>query len=298
MKVKGDPPLNRKIAFIIRDDDISYFTKPWMLDLLYEEAWRSGFKVSLALIPNVKADKSRHVPPPFRGANKFFKISENKELVDYLLKKIEDGHVDIVQHGYTHAHEDGKPEFAIGDFRLIDEKLRKGKKILQETFKRDITVFTAPYETTSRATWKSLSLNKMGLCRRFTLGRLLLTAPPPTINFHKLVHTILRCPNPFKLIPSSVIDLTDTLVVQRALYLSDPKTQLKSAKERFLKRLSEGGTFLVLHHHWGYFYDWETRAIKQEPLEHFNSFLSFISSSSKVWKTTLSELYSWIKSRG
>jgi len=266
-----------------------------MLDLLYNEAWRLGFKVSLAVIPNIKADKSRHVPPPFRGANKFFNISENRELVDYLLNKIEDGHVDIVQHGYTHAHEDGKPEFAIGDFKLIDEKLRKGKRILQETFKRDITVFTAPYETTSRATWKSVNQNKMCLCRKFTLGRLLLTAPPPSINFHKLAHTILRSPNPFKLIPSSIIDLTDTLVIQRDLYLSDPETQLKSAKERFLKRLSEGGVFLVLHHHWEYFYNWETRVIKQEPVACFNSFLGFVSSSSRVWKTTLSELHSWLK---
>jgi hypothetical protein len=295
MKIKGDPPLNKKIAFIIRDDDISYFTQPWMLDLLYDEAWRLGFKVSLAVIPNVKADKSRHVPPPFRGINKFFKISENRELVDYLLKKIEDGCIDIVQHGYTHAHEDGKPEFAINNFKLVDEKLRKGNKILQETFKREVTVFTAPYEMTSRATWKSLSRNKMGLCRRFTLGRLLLTAPTPSINFHKLARIILRRPNPFKLLPNSVIDLTDTLVVQRDLYLSDPKTQLKSAKERFLKRLSEGGAFLMLHHHWGYFYNWEIRTIKKEPLAYFNSFLSFVSSKSNVWKTSLSELYSWLK---
>jgi len=293
-------PSNKKVAFAIRDDDISYFTQPWMLDMLYSEAWRLGFKVSLAVIPNVKASQSSNVSRSLRGSKKFFPISENEELVDYLMEKITHGYVDIIQHGYTHAHMDGKPEFAINDFRLVDERLKKGNRLLRETFKRNISVFTAPHDKISRAAWKSISQNKMCLCRRFTLGRFLTTAPLFSINFRKLAWNIVCCPNPFKLMPRSIINLADVLVIQWNLLFSSnayPEAQLKNAKEQFLKHLGEGEPFVMLHHHWEYFHDQKSKKIRQDLLASLNAFLNFVSSRNEVWKTTLSELCSWIKTR-
>jgi len=290
-------PFDKRVAFAIRDDDVSYFTQPWMLDAIYGGAWRLGFKVSLAVTPYVKATKLRLVPRPLRGADTFFPISDNRELVDYLREKMQDGLVDIVQHGYTHAREGGKPEFAIHDFKLINEWLRRGNRLLRETFKRDITVFAAPHDRISRAAWKSLSQNGMCLCRRFSLGRLLLTAPLSSINLPKLAGTISRCPNPFKSVPSIIVDLADVLVIQWDMFLlgKDIKAQIEEAKGRFLKRLNKGEAFVMAHHHWEYFYNWESRAPRRERLECFNEFLKLVSSTNGVWKTTLSELCSWIK---
>ena len=301
MKAKNSRwPPGKNVAFAIRDDDVSYFTQPWMIDQLYSEAWQLGFKVSLAIIPKIKSTKS-NAPRTLRSSNKYFQISKNRELVDYLMEKIAQGYVDIVQHGYTHSRIDGKPEFAIKNFELIDEKLRKGKKLLRETFKRDVTVFVAPHDKISSEAWKSIVQNNMCLCRRFTLGRFLMTAPILNIDFSKLVKTIFRSPTPSKLVPSSIIDLADTIVIQwYQLFSSNeaPEIQLENAKQQFLKRLSEGGAFVTMHHHWDYFYDRESKKMRQDLLASFNNFLNFVSSVDGVWKTTLSEICSLIKTRG
>jgi len=94
--------------------------------------------------------------------------------------------------------------------------------------------------------------------------------------------------------------LADTFVIQWDLLFSsnvDPEAQLENAKQQFRKRLSEGGAFVILHHHWNYFYDWESKAMRQDLLASFNDFLDFVSSSNGVWKTTLSELCSWIRTQ-
>ena len=296
---RGTLPFDKKIAFAIRDDDVSYFTRPSMIDRLYRETWRLGFKVSLAVIPSIKSTQF-NAPRALRDSNKYFPISENRELVDYLMEKIAHGYVDIVQHGYTHSRIDGKPEFAVKNFELVDERLKKGNKLLRETFKQDVTVFVAPHDKISSEAWKSIVQNKMCLCRRFTLGRFLMTAPIFNINFRKFVKTVFRSPNPSKLVPNSIIDLADTFVIQwYQLFSSNavPEVQLENAKQKFLERLSEGGAFVTMHHHWDYFYDRESKKMRQDLLASFNNFLNFVSSAKGVWKTTLSEICSWIKTQ-
>jgi hypothetical protein len=289
-------PLKKKVAFAIRDDDICFFTQPWMLDTLYKEAWRLGFKVSLAVTPYVKATKQGHVPPRYKGSNKFFLINENKQLVEYLQEKMAEGYVDIVQHGYTHSREGGKPEFAINNFRLVDERLRKGKKLLRETFKRNITVFAAPNEGVSRTTWKSLSRNKMCLTRRFTLGRFLLTAPTYTLDFIKLTKAVISSPNPFKPISTGTIDWADVFVIQwDAFFWSKShvcmKSQVEDAKAAFHKRLDRKGYFVLAHHYWDYL-NWEANEMKRDMEKCLMNFLRMVSSYGEVWKTTLSQIYS------
>ena len=293
-------PFDKKIAFAIRDDDVSYFTRPWMIDELYHEAWRLGFKVSLAVIPKIKSTRF-NAPRALRGSSRYFSISKNRELVDYLMEKISQGYVDIAQHGYTHSYIDGEPEFAIKNFELIDEMLKKGNKLLRETFKQDVTVFVAPHDKVSSEAWKSIVQNNMCLCRRFTLGRFLMTAQIFNIDFYKLVKTVFRSPNPSKLVPNSIIDLADTFVIQWHQFFSSnvaPEAQLENAKQQFLEHLDDGGAFVTMHHHWDYSYDGESEKIRQDLLASFNNFLNFVSSAKGVWKTTLSEICSWIKTRG
>ena len=292
-------PSNKKIAFTIRDDDISFFTQPWMLDLLYEDAWKSGYKVSLAVTPYVKATTQGHVPPRYKGSNKHFSINENKQLVQYLRDKIAEGHVDIIQHGYTHNRERGKPEFAINDFRVVDEKLRKGKQLLQETFKQDITMFAAPHEGVSRTTWKSLSRNRMGLSRRFTLGRFLITAPLYTLDVIKLSKNIISSPNPFKPIYNGIIDWADVFVIQwDAFFWSRSQTsimsQLQDARVAFIKRLDNKGSFVLAHHYWDYI-NLETKELKPNMEACLMNLLNTVSSYNEVWQTTLSQIYSRVK---
>jgi len=288
---------NRGVAFCIRDDDISYFTQPWMLDKLYCEAWRRGFKVSLAVIPYIKGGKLGRVFRNLGNSDRFYPVTDNRELIIYLSEKLAGGYVDVVQHGCTHARENEKPEFATRDFRTLNEKLLTGNRLLREAFKRNIPVFVAPNERLSRAAWKSLSQNQMCLCRKFTMGRFILTTLSSSADFPKLTQAILRSPNLFKPISTSIIDLANVLVFQWSVFLAGEniEVQIEEAKKIFLKALGKKEPFIVAHHHWEFLNGWESSDIRQDRLLCFNSFLRFASSTDRVWKTTLTELCSWMK---
>jgi len=268
-----------------------------MLDTLYEDAWRLGFKVSLAVVPYVKATRLRLIPRALRETGECHHISENRDLVGYLKEKIAKGQIDIVQHGYSHARENGKAEFAINDFRLVNERLKIGNKILCETFKKDVSVFVAPHERISRASWRSLSLNGIHLCRRFTLGRFLATAFPENIDFGKLAYVMIHSPFLFQSIPSSLIDIANILVIQWDAFLlgKNIKDQLKRAREAFFKRLSRKEAFVIAHHYWEYFYPRQSGKVKKDRLEHFNKFLNLVSQEKTIWKTSLSEICSHVE---
>jgi len=285
-------PDDKDLAFSIRDDDISYFTQPWMLETVYSEAWRLGFKASLAVVPYVKTTNVHHVPPNLRNANKHFSIAENRELVAFLLEKLEKGQVDIVQHGYTHERIKGKPEFANNNFALVNEKLRRGSDLLRRTFGRNISVFTAPHDRICKATIKSLIENKISLSRKFTTGRFLLSVPLSKSNLEKLAETFLHNPNPFGPIRENVFAFENISIIQWDLFLlgKDIKAQIVEAKNRFLKRHAMKEAFIIAHHHWEYFDDWKPEAIRSERLGYFNEFLRFVDSKSCIWKTTLGEI--------
>ena len=296
----GALPHKCRVAFAIRDDDTCFFTPTWMLDALYSEVWRRGFRVSLAVIPYVKATMQKHVPPPIRGSGNVYPISKNQELVAYLLEKIGEGYVDIVQHGCTHAYEDGKPEFAGNNFQLAYERLKLGRKLLEETFRREITVFAAPHDRISRASWRGLRLSGMGLCKRFTLGRLLLTISPPYTGLRELMRLALPSPNPFKPVFGRIVNVAGlTVIPLSAIFWSwsniPIQTQLKMAKKCFSECFERGGVFVLLHHYWDYFQDWTSKSFKQDMVACLHELLDFVSSHDGVWKTTLSEIYRWSK---
>ena len=59
-------PYGHDIAFAIRDDDLSFFTVPMMLETIYQKAWDMDFKVSFATVPNHKGSNNLNVPPSYR----------------------------------------------------------------------------------------------------------------------------------------------------------------------------------------------------------------------------------------
>jgi len=286
-------PSGKRLAFSIRDDDISYFTQPWMLETVYREAWRLGFKVSFAVIPFAKTTQMHHVPLKLRNDNRHLSLAENKELVDYLQEKLEKGQIDIVQHGYSHERIKGKPEFAVRNFALINEKMRKGNEFLRRTFGRNINVFTAPHDKISKAAMKSLIQNKISLCRKFTIGRFLLNIPLSRSNLRKIVGTFFHNPNPFGPIKKNVFAFESISIIQWDVFLlgREIEAQIEEAKNRFLRRLAMKEAFIIAHHHWEYFDDWKPEAIRSNRLRCFNEFLRFVESKdNNIWKATLNEI--------
>jgi len=111
-----------RIAFAIRDDDTSFFTRPEMLDKLYSYAWELGFKVTLSVIPLHLAINDYNVPPNFRGLQRCFAIHENKKLVEFIKEGIKSNMIDVVQHGYTHERPHTHSECRTSDYILPVEK--------------------------------------------------------------------------------------------------------------------------------------------------------------------------------
>ena len=120
---------NGKIPILIRDDDINFFTKSNMLESIYSDAWKNQFKVSLSVIPYQKDFNDVCVPPNFRNSKEYHSVENNKELCLFLKDKINHSHVEIIQHGVSHALIDGRGEFS----RNIDGNSDKNT-IIEDTY--------------------------------------------------------------------------------------------------------------------------------------------------------------------
>ncbi|UCH37411.1 MAG: DUF2334 domain-containing protein [Candidatus Bathyarchaeota archaeon] len=299
-EIKGIFPSNTEVACAIRDDDVSYFTEPWMLERLYKEVWRQGFKVSLAVIPKLSISSqhfrnalSQRVTISTKG-KRSYSIAENRDLVTYLRGKIEEEKIDIIQHGYTHDSVKGQREFAINDFEIVNEKLQLGRALLRDTFKCDITVFAAPHEQISRAAWKSLKLNNMCLSRQFTLGRLLAIATesiPQAIRILQSAQTL----NPFSRIPSNIINVDGQFIVQWDTLISSNicfNKQIQVAGRTFTARWIRKEPYILAQHYWEYLSNGEQGEMNHALLKAFYSIIAPISANNiPVWKTGLSDLY-------
>ena len=130
--------------FCIRDDDTSFFTAPEDLEHAYGEVTRCG-PVSLAVIPFCKAGFSKCIPEKMRGQWSTHPLHHNAALVEYLRAGVSQGRFEIMLHGYHHDEPGGPGEFFSGP-NLLD-KIKHGRKYLEELLETTIRVFVAPKNT-------------------------------------------------------------------------------------------------------------------------------------------------------
>lgn len=147
------------MRFIFRDDDTSFFTPPSMLEQVYEPLWTYGIPVCLGVIPaqagNVpipRADETSfidpNIPPAYRGRDRTFPVTDNRELCTFLDGLAAQGLVELCVHGYSHYW----LEALTNDGAAFRHNLETGRAILAEAFPHAaIRTFLAPYERTSAA---------------------------------------------------------------------------------------------------------------------------------------------------
>jgi len=128
------------MRFAIRDDDTCYFTSPEDLKEAYVDLW-GKIPISLAVIPFVKARKAPFIPKDYQNSGKEYPIGENQELVSFIRKGIKRGNVSIMLHGYNHEYYP-EPEFVAG--KNLAEKVKRGKKYLEDIFEVEIKTFVPP----------------------------------------------------------------------------------------------------------------------------------------------------------
>lgn len=148
----------KNMKFAIRDDDISYFTKPENLKRTYRGIWDVA-PVSFAVIPFIHGSV-RFIPKKYQK-DKIYPIDKNKTLVNFLKKKVIEGKASIILHGYSHRRSERGHEFQT-DSNLY-EKVREGKEYLEGIFDTKITCFVAPNHTYSKQGMKAVIDNKLNI---------------------------------------------------------------------------------------------------------------------------------------
>ena len=273
-------PYGYVTAVMIRDDDVSFFTPSYKLDQLYQGVLKQGFKVSLGIIPNVKAIDDFLIPPSSRGKMSQHEICDNEELVEYLREKIAANECDIVQHGYNHEMLSGVPEFSVNNASEIESRLGAGRGRIEACLGVRVSAFVPPWNRVSKQARKILGEHDLALCLGTRKNRL------PQLGISPELH-VGWSSNPVEIF-SSVdpwSNRNQAFVFGRDL--------VDRAKRKFEECVKNGDCFCLLNHYWGYYQDWQD-SISQEKLDSFYSILNYVDRDG-VWKTTLSEMGSWLR---
>lgn len=137
-----------KERVILRDDDLSYFSNPAEIEKLYGSLWER-VPISFAVIPKIYSHQIE-APQNVQHEKEYYSISENEELVSFLRKKISEGKVKILQHGYTHRNFGSQYELERSGVELLVKELSEGKRILEEAFQISVDTLVAPHDRFSR----------------------------------------------------------------------------------------------------------------------------------------------------
>lgn len=144
------------MKFLIRDDDICFFTQPEELENAWGWLWEIDGKINFAVIPFVGIfDK--------RFGKGLYPIGENRRLLDYLKKKVKDGRAEILLHGYSHLSIGRKFEFESSDEEDLSQKIKEGKEYLETLFESKVRVFVPPNNGLGRAGLTAVSRNGMSV---------------------------------------------------------------------------------------------------------------------------------------
>ena len=262
---------------LIRDDDISFFASPRLLEELYEEIFEAGVPVSFSVIPRVKVNFSigknvysqrgfkyePFIPSKYQGTARSFCVYENVELVEFIQNSKE--FIEVVQHGFYHTPN----EFASINRNEIKAKIQRGKEILEKTFGHEPKFFCAPNDKYSPVSLMELQKHFCGV----TYGVFSLR------NMLSLRHGIRL---PLKLTPSYLNALVNNdiflikngfLVLGQKDFSINPFVDADQIKQYF-KQAFEGNNLInIAQHYWEYYFKEKqnqvTGSINKELLDAF-----------------------------
>jgi hypothetical protein len=144
------------MKFVVRDDDICYFTKCEELENAWGWFWeRFSGKVCFAVIPFVKTEEFI--------SQRRYPLHENSELVNYLREKIKEKKAEILLHGYDHFTLYKRYEFESYDRGELSQKIRAGKRYLEEIFGVKVSFFVPPHNILSKAGLQAVKENELNI---------------------------------------------------------------------------------------------------------------------------------------
>ena len=152
------------IPFIIRDDDLCYFTDASELRISYSEIW-SSFPITFAAVPWQSGACAGHVPLAYWHSKLCFPIGNNHALVSLIKEQYAKGRIDIALHGIHHTyaikHKQFVPELIdfSGDFEAT---LALAKRYLDDLFDIDVNIFVPP-SNTMRSDLAKILIKQVGI---------------------------------------------------------------------------------------------------------------------------------------
>ena len=129
------------MKFVIRDDDLNYFSTPTDIEYWYTDIFTRGIPVGFSAIPFINPKRDAHaVGKSFEDRE--YPIGANKELINYVERN---PLIEILQHGTTHGTMNG-----IFEYRKrtgLIEDTRRGKEELQKAFGEKFKpIFVPPHD--------------------------------------------------------------------------------------------------------------------------------------------------------
>jgi peptidoglycan/xylan/chitin deacetylase (PgdA/CDA1 family) len=128
------------MKFVIRDDDLNYFSTSADIIRCYDGVFSKRIPVSFATIPFVKPTSDvypRNIPQYDRE----YPFSSNVDLVEYIGGN---SLIEILQHGCTHETKSGVYEYA--KHHGLVGTTRRGKNELERALGTNVKVFVPPHD--------------------------------------------------------------------------------------------------------------------------------------------------------
>ena len=155
--------LKHRMKFIIRDDDLNYFSKPEHIEEWYGDIFAQHIPVGFATVPFVLPLK-KILSFGYKNVElKEYPISENKELIQYAKSN---SLIEILLHGYTHEVESRKYEYGAGaKLQELIGKTIRGKLELEKVFGCLVKVFVPPHDQIVNVGIKAIENSGLNIIR-------------------------------------------------------------------------------------------------------------------------------------
>jgi len=290
------------LPILIRDDDINFFTKTDMIESMYSEAWKQGFKVSLSVIPCQNGIDDPCVPPEERNTGLSYPITDNHCLTKYLKGKVDQGSVEILQHGLHHTYEG----FRRGEFAgsVQGNSILQGMDIIAETFGKEPTFFVPPGEDISDKNLKLiLQLGMIPIYRNTIFDRFMRFRHIPklikSISFNLIMsvyskvyleESILSSMKPVVLSPTEGF-IKWSLPSSKFTKIKTNEDLLGLSKDIINSCSISRTPICIINHYHSYFCDFDSTITKNELRRTWIKVLKSFSDLEFGWKVNFMDLY-------
>ncbi len=248
---------------VIRDDDTCFFTKPYMLEKIYQPLLNAGKSITLSVVPAIgggqpcgamngefwkrfQLDYSPCLPPHQRSKAQVFPLTPDCEIVRYLRER--KGY-EIVQHGYNHLVIDGVREGMLTNPRQVTEKIESSGTILENCFGLKSDFFVVPWDDVSAETimilkryYKGISLHRIGKRHISSWPRKIQVAG------RRFLNDRIRTP---------YFRDGDFLLLEYPGPILSMFHNYRTMKEKVDDFLLNQDILVLVSHYWEYFWDWD-----------------------------------------